>query len=785
MSDTSKVAQLLNERPDLEPATEAALAVDATHETWTFDDLDADSGSFGELVSRGIVTKVDGEYRVADPAATRAALNEEVVTNSGAMAGLSDVEVDIPLPAVDTRVALALIGVLGLVVAFRVTTWNSIFRGGDIVLVGNDPYFYRYWAEQVAAAGGTLDFSGLSTLPGSVTGGEPLLVATLWFFTGLLGGGQTASGVVLAWYPVVAAIIVGLLTYQFTCELTDDRRVAIAAVAILAVLPVHVQRSGLGYADHHAFDYIWLMLTATGAVMLARLPTTREVLASPEQKTILGIAAVGFGVSGQVLAWEAGPLLLLPLLLYFPIVTLLAARSEQSSLWMNAPILVGLAMASLIAAVVHLAFGWHSTTVAFTPALLFGGGLGVTLAAEAVHRTNLDMEEIPVVAAVLTAGFVGFITLITLVIPSFGETLFQRIDVLLDSRPIVEYQPLFSPSYNGWLTLLGPPLFVGMIGFGLASIRAWFGQRHWLLGALYGWSFLLLASLQQRFAGELSPFIAVFTGLGLVYFAWKVDVARAPAPLADSPLSGPSISTPTLSQVGAILVLFAFIGGFSAIQSPVHAAKAPIYEGEYETATFANEYATEHDLEYPENYVFSKWWRNRMYNYFVSGEANSYGFAQNNYRAFLTGQTPGEGYEQLAGQTGFVVIDPQTSADAPILLNFLKINYGSRTASTPGLAHYRLVYEADHERGTYQLFQVVPGATMTGTAAANDSFMIETDVTVDDTDFTYQRRVETNADGEYSITLAYPGEYSMEGTSATVTVSEAAVEEGEDVSINR
>jgi asparagine N-glycosylation enzyme membrane subunit Stt3 len=73
---------------------------------------------------------------------------------------------------------------------------------------------------------------------------------------------------------------------------------------------------------------------------------------------------------------------------------------------------------------------------------------------------------------------------------------------------------------------------------------------------------------------------------------------------------------------------------------------------------------------------------------------------------------------------------------------------------------------------------------MTGTAAANDSFVVATEVTVDDTTFTYRRLVETDANGQYSVTLAYPGEYEMEGTSATVTVSETAVEEGGNVTVS-
>ena len=784
MSDTPEVGRLLEERPDLEPAVAAALAADEAHGTWTFDDLDTDSGSFGELVSRGVVEKADGEYRLTDPAATRAALDgETATTDGGATAGLSDIDLSFSMPTVDNRAALALAGALVLVVAFRITTFPSIFRGDDVVLGGNDPYYYRYWVEQVAAAGGTLDFSGLATLPPAVTGGEPLMVATLWFFTDLLGGGQDASGIVLAWYPVVAAVLVGLFTYLFTRELTDDKRVAIAAVAILAVTPVHAQRSGLGFADHHAFDYIWLTLTALGAVVLAKRPAVRETLSPPDRGTVLGILAVGFGVGGQVLAWEAGPLLLLPLLLYIPVVTLLAARDGESSLWANGPLLVGLAIAAVLAGGIHLAFDWQSTVVAFTPALLLGGGAAVTLAAEAINRADLPFDDLPAVMVVQTAGFVGFMVLITVVVPEFGETLFQRIDVLIDSRPIVEYFPLFSLQSYGFIFLVGPMLFLGIAVFVWGTVQAWEGSRAWLLGVAYAWSMLGLASLQQRFAGELSPFLAAFVALGFVWLAAKVDVARIPRPLADSDLSGPSISRPTAGQVGAVLVLFGLVAGFSAFQTPVHAAKAPVFEGEYEAADFTAEYAAEHDMEYPENYVFSKWWRNRMYNYFVNGEAASYSYAQNNFVPFMNSQDPEQWYERLRDHgAGFLVFDSDYGANGDVTLARLRQHYGSRYDGGPGVAHYRLIYEDQTSTGKYQVFEVVPGATVTGTLATNNSQVTSTEVTVDDVNFRYYRAVNVAPNGSFSVTLSYAGEYTI--GNSTVTVGDEAIEDGETITVD-
>jgi dolichyl-diphosphooligosaccharide--protein glycosyltransferase len=63
------VSDLLEERPDLEPAVKTVLAAD---EPFGFDEPDIDFGRFGEVVATDLVQKEDDGYRVAD----RQAVNE-------------------------------------------------------------------------------------------------------------------------------------------------------------------------------------------------------------------------------------------------------------------------------------------------------------------------------------------------------------------------------------------------------------------------------------------------------------------------------------------------------------------------------------------------------------------------------------------------------------------------------------------------------------------------------------------------------------------------------------
>lgn len=68
MVDAADVRDILQERPDLEGPMKAALELD---EPWTFEDIDTDSGEFGELVSHGVIEETAEGYHVTDQAAVR------------------------------------------------------------------------------------------------------------------------------------------------------------------------------------------------------------------------------------------------------------------------------------------------------------------------------------------------------------------------------------------------------------------------------------------------------------------------------------------------------------------------------------------------------------------------------------------------------------------------------------------------------------------------------------------------------------------------------------------
>lgn len=770
MSDERGPAALLEERPDLEPALESVLAVDRDHDTWTFDDIDLDSGTFGELVSEGVVDKDGGEYTVSDPTAVRAALGGEEVES----AEDTGFELDVSLPDVETRTIGFVASALAVVVLTRAYVVGSVYRGGDIVLSGNDPYYYRYWVEQVAAeSGGTVDFGSLSVLPETVTQGEPLMVATLWWLTELLGGTATSIGHVLAWYPVVSAVVTGLLVYLLAVRVTSDQRVGLASVLFLAIIPGHAFRTSLGFADHHAFDYPWLGLTALALLLI--VPTARDTDSLQSVMPWAGSVLLSIGIAGQVLAWEAGPLLILPVAFVVLGKVLLDVETGRPPLVANAPILCGTGLAAVTVWTIHTSWGWHTDIVASSPGLLFVGVLGVVATAAVVARLGGTAKHL---AAVSAAGAIGGLLVGPRLFPEFWADALSRTDALFRTDAIAETYGLFNPGTLGFLLLFGFALVLALPAMVWGIREAVDARADWLVVSVYGWYFLMLAAIQVRFVGELATFAALFAGYTFVWLASKVEVAR---PFTNEQEAYTSVVVPETRTLASLVVLFLLVGSFGLLQVPIKTSQVTINDATYGTISAIEDDAAEQELEYPENYVLTNWGDSRVYNYFLNGESSGYRYARNTYSEFLSGFNGTDWYDQLSGRVGYVVTENRTGFPAETMQSRLHGEYGSQSDTAAGLAHYRAVYASDS--GSHKAFQIVPGTTITGTASPNATVTATTTVSIPNAEFEYARQTRADRNGSYQLVVANAGDYTVEAgnEATTVSVSEAAVRNGTTV----
>ncbi|WP_415380102.1 hypothetical protein [Halosimplex sp. TS25] len=792
MDDADAVANVLDERPELESPLKTALAIDEETDAWTFEELPVDSGAFGELVSRGLIEQVeDGEgYRVTDPRAARVALandgRDELGTGGGSK-GVSDRGPPLggdtlaaPVYTVDLTAVTAFAGAILAVILARVYVYGSIFRDGAVVLSGNDPYHYRYWVEQVlAASGGAFNPSGLATLPRGILEGEPLFVATLWAFAVLFGGDATAAGWVLAWYPVLAAAITGGLTYLLTRAVTDDRRVALAAVLLLAITPAHAFRTSLGFADHHAFDYVWLLVTAT-ALVRATPPFGGETggeagglgtgtLRDLHRWTWAGLIAVG--VVGQTLAWDAGPLFLVPLGGYVVARVFSDVRTGIRPVVTHGPTVAAIALAAGVVYAVHTVFDWHSATVAIVPVLLFLGVFVVVIAGELALRFELSVSAFASrLAALLIFGVVAVHTFV----PDLSSSLVAGLQTILASRSIAETQALLDADTFGWLLLFGFVLVIAVPYLLWATVESYRGASGWYLPVVYGWYLLGLTFFQVRFAGQLSMFVAVFAGLAFVHAAHVVDLTAPPVPFADESETTP-IELFEWRRVAQLAVLFALIGSLGFVQVPVKMSQVVTDGGEYRTAAWMDDYADERSWEYPDNYVFSPWGQNRMFNYFVNGESRSDDYAQENYGRFVTSGDGSQWYKRLRNQAGFVVTTPAVVSKQSQIGTRLYRNHGSGTGAVPSLDHYRLVHIEDE----FKVFTLVQGAVIEDVATPNSTVTARVNVTVSGESFTYTEQAAASASGGVFFRVPYPGTYQIGDD--TVVVNESAVLNGKRV----
>ncbi|MFB6141784.1 MAG: STT3 domain-containing protein [Halorientalis sp.] len=767
--DPQRVADVLADRPDLEDPLRTVAAVDADAGTWTFEDVAIDSGAFGELVSRGLVEERDGGYRLADPEAVRAALADgrAVDGHTPGETGLA-----LSLPRVDRHAAVALGGLLLVLAALRtVFSFSSVFRGEHVVLSANDPYYYRYWVETLLSDPTVSVFP----LPEAAASGEPLLLTTLWAASALAGGSATAAGWVLAWYPVVAAVLTGLLVYLVTTRLTRDRRVGLAAVAALAVLPAHAYRTSLGFADHHAFDYLWL-----AACLLALTSVLGNERPLADRRPWLAAAGLGVAVAGQVTAWESSPLLVAPIGVAATALVLVDVRAERSPARWGIPLVGALALASLLTVGLHLVGGWHTALVASTPLFLLAGVAAVVVAGSTARRGGVRW---PVLAAGLTAlGVVGLAG-IRFALPAYWSRFAAGVGRLVEGKAVAEATPLFGSGSGAWLLLFGLLLFVAVPYLGWGTVRLARGDRRWAAPVAYAWVLLALTLFSIRFGGEASVPLAVFAGLGATHVAAWVDVVADPSPFSGATAGGrtaaapgiPDVRWPDRAQVAHLAVLAILLGGLGLVQIPVKTSQITIPESTYETAVEIDAYAEARGIHYPENYVLSRWDRQRVYNYFVSGNSQFSAFARLHYAETLAGPPQ----YALPGGAGFVVVGPAGEWPDGSFHEALT-NYGEGTE----LGHYRAVARS----GDTRAYAAVRGARVVGTTnATGTTVRLSTNVSIPGWSFTYSRQ-RANVSGRYTVRVAHPGQYRVRvgGTLRdTVTVSERAVRTGARVPVER
>ena len=784
--DSDTVAEatsaFLEDHTEGKQALNAVLAVDSEMTTWTFEDIPIDSGTFGELVSRGIVQKVDGQYQLTDPESVQAVLDGNAVTTEESTETSSQT---LPLPSINRRAAAGLAVALCVIAGARMTKFNAVFQRGYAISPGNDPYYFRYWLnELVASSSGLADYSVVARSEFT----RPVSHTTNWFFAELLGGSPWAVETVSMWLPIVMSIALGMLVYKLAVLLTDDVRVGITSVLVLAVTPVHATYSGLGFLDHNTHQYFWLGVTLLTLCWLTVDLQTRldnqvdsyramvSQLRSP--RTWIVVVLFALSIAAGIHAWGGSPLLLVPLAGYIGLRVPMDVRANISPLLANLPLIIGLSIGSVLSLLLHSYFGWQSSFASATPLLVFLGSVSVTLLGALWNRRERDSR--------MLIASEGLIALLILFIfrqlrPQDWEQILTEINVLFSNEGASETVSLFSTEYAvlfGPLYQFGIPFYISLAVFGwigFITFRRY--EPGWLILGTYSGFLLVFATIQSRFAGQLAIPFSVLGGLGVLYLFSVIEIARQPNPFKNDNGSE-NITSFSLSNLkNKSLIGFAIlIFGISLILVPAFAGQTSYSSSQANALDAIDTHATTFDREYPNNRVFSPWGESRMYNYFVSGESQSYGFAYRRYEGFISNSNPDDRYDTYGDDIGYVVVNAnETAVPAESTHYQLFTNLGAGGDNQEALSHYQLL-AADR---SVAAFAVVPGATIIGTGQSGETINVTTPVSIDDTSFSYNQTVTVGDDGQFAVTLPYAGVYRV--GSERVTVSETDVIEGAQI----
>lgn len=763
-------------RPDADEILRELLTIDADTDTWEFDDVDIGTGVFGDLVSRGIVEQQNGGYRLADRAAVEAAITDSADTqekaNGDAHSSLTSALPSIgttALPTVSRRHFIGACLAIGFVIAFRLVSLLSVYQSDYVVLLANDPYYYRYWL---------FDFVHSTRSPLVVSEGiqvgEPLLLAALQLTTALFGKTPATAEQVLAWYPVVAAVGCALATYWIGLKLTDDHRVAIASVVFLAVLPAHGYRTLLGFADHHAFDFLLLGITFASVISFehASITALRDL---SNRNVWPWVFLAGVGIGAHVLAWNAGALLLVPLAVFAVVRALMIVKNETSVAPMG-PLLLSAALGGIFAYLGHSVLDWQQFYMVLPPLLLAVGVAILTGVVTLARRQGLSIAPTSVGLVASSAILIGGAVLF---LPEFGTQFVQETSrlVLGSGRNISETQSLFSTDF-GFIVApfgyFGLSIFFALPVFGWASWFGWTENRgDWLTLGAYAWVLFVLSIFQVRFAGHLALPTAVGAGFAFIWLTAKVGELSVPGVGSDeesdtrpswagidSSETGQTDDRDLKSTMSVLVAIFLLMGGLGAVMTP---ARADVLTPERSAITATEEmdaHASAHNLQWPENYVFSEWGDNRMYNAFINGESRSYGYARANFVDFLSSTDNSGWYQRLQGRAGFVVVtELEGFQDAPgeTIYAQLQRDWGINT-------HYRVLFADNDGR---KAFAIVPGTVVSGSATGET-------VTVSGTMEFNDRTQDVSTtvpveNGTYSVRIATPGAYTIGNQTVTVT----------------
>ncbi len=414
-----------------------------------------------------------------------------------------------------------LAAILLLAAGLRVwAPWDDVFGGPRVNFLENDSWYHVRLAEtQVRNYPHRVTVDPYASPGGQYVAVAPLL-DTIIATAAVVTQGRQASTAhierVAALVPAIAGVL-GVAAIWLLATLAFDRRAGLIAGLLAAILPGHfLDRTLIGFVDHHALEVLLSFATAAALVHAVRSGSRRSSIAAG--------ACLGL----YLLAWASGAYFVAILTLWIVLVALVTTPAMAIVAGTSSAIAAATALAIVVVLQDPGLFRYNTQLASL---------IGLLAASVAVM---LFASRVATALAVLAGLTLVIVAAAWLFLPS----LVQQVAVDLNRfRPdptrmaVLEARPLFLYTGNwGWWQpweFFRSGFYVGLVGLIALAISIWRSGRadHLLIVCMTAAHFLATIG-QNRFGYYLVPATAVVCGwLATKLLDWGgVPHAGNPAP---------------------------------------------------------------------------------------------------------------------------------------------------------------------------------------------------------------------------------------------------------------
>lgn len=724
---------------------------------------------------------------------------------------------------------IALFFIFTLALYLRCLSWDSVFFNGKVFLIDPDSYYHmQRIVDSVRSPANLLFDRGM---------GYPYLYDKMVALVALLIGGTDMTEHEIEIIAAIFPAVIGALTIipLFFIGRTIFNEIAgFWAALILAITPLHISLTSLGYSDYHGTNVLLSLLSFL--FLLLALKKARES-GNFFSKPILICASMGGVFLGmEMLTWHSSYIYFLPVFLYVAFQLFMDIYNKRPVEYTG---IVGsiFAFSSLIiVAPFYLINAWELNIPLFLSIALFIVFFGILM----LSRLKNPTIRIGVIVCFISFGLLVSITLWEMWIELFRK--FANYLQVSENLYIYELKPLFYPSgfftfQLAWQDFLFP-FFLSMFGSGFLLLKILkkkdFGLELFVI--LYFVELFILVSYMVRFAIDFVPMMALFSGFlfSEIYYA---NIFKTKIKNKSKNKSG-NISKNKSENISGNINILVLIILTILLLSP----NMIVFEKKSTNPYFSPDWMD--SMVWMKNNVKGEgtvmnWWSYGYWiNYYAKRQSVAYAYPNDATAKFFTENnetiasrimesnaakyviifTPMREYQGqfknmilLSGKklSDFFIIKDETIEPGINYFNstLARLYYADgneieiRDETIPALSHFRLIYESYDIQGIFsgndikgtKIYGYVPGTTIHGRAPEGQIVISTTIITNQGRNFEYIQTSYSN--GNYSFTIPYSidspyqtnaGEYriSIGYINKTISVNEGDILNSKKIEFN-